>query len=76
MKLAILRGLMFMVLGLPVALAQAIPFSQEGPSCPLPGVEMVKPHACMATVFVCNAFGWINECSQRQEERCQTYCVR
>jgi hypothetical protein len=130
MKLAVLRGLMFMVLGLPVALAQAMPFSQEGPSCPLPGDEMVKPlenqcldpgnggsavcgsyncftkcevvtvqdctlrwaciagatlcilygpvypYPCMATVFVCNAFGWINEYSQRQEERCRTYCVR
>lgn len=31
---------------------------------------------CMATVFVCNAFGWVNECIPRQEERCQTRCVR
>jgi len=36
----------------------------------------VYHYACMATVFVCNAFGWINESSQRQEERCRTYCVR
>ncbi len=43
MKLATLGGLVFMVLGLPVAMAQAMPFPQEGPSCPLPGDEMVKP---------------------------------
>lgn len=130
MKLATLGGLVFMVLGLPLAMAQAMPFSQKGPSCPLPGDEMVKPlenqcldhgnggsavcgsyncftkcetvtvqdctlkwaciagevvcvrygavapYPCMATIFVCNAFGWVNECFERQEQRCQTYCVR
>ena len=31
MKLATLGGLVFMVLGFPVAMAQAMPFPQEGP---------------------------------------------
>lgn len=43
MKLATLGGLVYMVLGLTVAMAQAMPFSQGGSSCPLPGDEMVKP---------------------------------
>lgn len=43
MKLATLGGLVFMVLGLPLAMAQAAPFPQEGPSYPLPGDEIVEP---------------------------------
>ncbi len=132
MKLATLGGLVFMVLGLPVAMAQAMPFPQEGPSCPLPGDEMVKPlenqcldpgnggravcgsyncftrcetitvndcvwrwvcaafaatcvywttdprgkAVCALTAFVCTASDWQQVCTPRQEERCQTYCVR
>lgn len=121
---------MFLALGLPVAIGQEAPLSQEEPSCALSADEMVKPLGdqcldpgnggsavcggytcftkcevvtvydctlqwaciagmtvctaygstyplpCMATVFVCTAFGWVNQCFPRQEERCQTYCVR
>lgn len=57
MKLATLRGLVFMVLGLPVAMAQAMPFPQEGPSCPSPA------DACSVVVF--------NECKKQCEPVCR-----
>lgn len=43
MKLPTLGGLVFMVLGLPLALGQGTPFPQGGSSCPLLGDEVVKP---------------------------------
>jgi len=31
---------------------------------------------CAATAFVCTGYDWQQVCTPREEQRCQTYCVR
>lgn len=74
---------MFLILDLPVTMGQDTPLYQEGSSCPLPGNELVKllDYQCLDStnggLAVCGGYaGWVNESLPREEERCQTYCVR